>query len=215
MRGSASIGPKRRGAVGAVALASAMGLREWPRPGAGASPLGLRFDLSHAIWQDRRGGRGRQTAVPTRKEPNIAKKPNLIVILIDDLRFDETSASGHPYMKTPHIDRLAREGAMFENAFHRLDNYHIALQALGYETAHVGKWHMGNDSSPRPGHDHWVSFKGQGRLVDPILWENGGEHQVEGYIYELQNLAFDPACAKVREAMRKELRKLTAEALGI
>ncbi len=99
-------------------MASAMGLRESPRPGAGASPLGLRFDLSHAIWQDRRGGRGRKTAVPTRKEPNIAKKPNLIVILIDDLRFDETSASGHPYMKTPHIDRLAREGAMFENAFH-------------------------------------------------------------------------------------------------
>src|SRR3954464_11132121 len=48
----------------------------------------------------------------------MAKKPNLIVILIDDLRFDETSASGHPYMKTPHIDRLAHEGAQFLNAFH-------------------------------------------------------------------------------------------------
>src|SRR4026208_1649832 len=45
-------------------------------------------------------------------------KPNLIVILIDDLRFDETSASGHPYMKTPNIDRLAHEGAQFLNAFH-------------------------------------------------------------------------------------------------
>ena len=64
---------------------------------------------------------------------------------------------------------------------HRLDNYHIALQALGYETAHVGKWHMGNDASPRPGYDHWVSFSGQGKLVDPVLWENGSEHQVEGY----------------------------------
>jgi len=151
----------------------------------------------------------------------VAKKPNLIVILIDDLRFDETGASGHPYMKTPHIDRLAHEGAMFENAFHptplcspnrasiltgqyasrhgiidnvgrdvashRLDNYHIALQALGYETAHVGKWHMGNDSSPRPGYDHWVSFKGQGKLVDPILWENGGEHQVDGYMTDILN----------------------------
>jgi arylsulfatase A-like enzyme len=151
----------------------------------------------------------------------MAKKPNLIVILIDDLRFDETSASGHPYMKTPHIDRLAHEGATFENAFHttplcspnrasivtgqyasrhgiidnvgrdvashRLDNYHLALQALGYDTAHIGKWHMGNDSSPRPGYDHWVSFKGQGRLVDPILWENGGEHQVEGYMTDLLN----------------------------
>ncbi len=151
----------------------------------------------------------------------MARKPNLIVILIDDLRFDETSISGHPYMKTPNIDRLAREGAMFENAFHttplcspnrasiltgqyasrhgiidnvgrdiashRLDNYHLALKALGYETAHVGKWHMGNDSSPRPGYDHWVSFKGQGQLIDPILWENGSEHQVQGYMTDILN----------------------------
>jgi len=151
----------------------------------------------------------------------MAKQPNLIVILIDDLRFDETSASGHPYMKTPHIDRLAHEGAMFDNAFHttplcspnrasiltgqyasrhgiidnvgrdvashRLDNYHIALRALGYETAHVGKWHMGNDASPRPGYDHWVSFKGQGQLEDPILWEDGGEHQVRGYMTDILN----------------------------
>ena len=151
----------------------------------------------------------------------MAKKPNLIVILIDDLRFDETSASGHPYMKTPNIDRLAHEGAMFENAFHttplcspnrasiltgqyasrhgiidnvgrdvashRLDNYHVVLKELGYETSHIGKWHMGNDASPRPGYDHWVSFKGQGKLIDPILWENGGEHQVEGYMTDILN----------------------------
>ena len=46
------------------------------------------------------------------------ERPNLLVILIDDLRFDEFGAGGHPYMKTPHVDRLAREGAMFERAFH-------------------------------------------------------------------------------------------------
>jgi N-acetylglucosamine-6-sulfatase len=40
-------------------------------------------------------------------------RPNLIVILIDDLRFDEFGAGGHPYMQTPHIDRLAHEGALF------------------------------------------------------------------------------------------------------
>ena len=36
-------------------------------------------------------------------------RPNLLVILIDDLRFDEFGAGGHPYMLTPHVDRLARE----------------------------------------------------------------------------------------------------------
>ena len=43
----------------------------------------------------------------------MARKPNLLVILIDDLRYDEFSAGGHPYMKTPHIDRIAHEGALF------------------------------------------------------------------------------------------------------
>ena len=46
------------------------------------------------------------------------RKPNFIVVLIDDLRFDELGICGHPYMKTPHIDRIGQEGAMFTAAFH-------------------------------------------------------------------------------------------------
>jgi N-acetylglucosamine-6-sulfatase len=147
------------------------------------------------------------------------KKPNLAVILVDDLRFDETAASGHPYMKTPNIDRLAHEGARCANAFHttplcspnracivtgqyasrhgiidnvgreamshRLANYHLELQRLGYETAHIGKWHMGNDAAPRPGYDTWISFRGQGTITDPVFWENGGERQLRGYVTDL------------------------------
>ncbi|MBC2665404.1 sulfatase [Novosphingobium flavum] len=37
------------------------------------------------------------------------------------------------------------------------------LQQAGYQTAFMGKWHMGNDTdAPRPGFDKWISFKGQG-----------------------------------------------------
>ena len=46
------------------------------------------------------------------------RKPNFLIVLIDDLRFDELGICGHPYMKTPHIDRIGHEGAMFTAAFH-------------------------------------------------------------------------------------------------
>jgi N-acetylglucosamine-6-sulfatase len=44
-------------------------------------------------------------------------RPNIVFILMDDLRFDELGCVGHPFVKTPHIDRLAKEGARFRNAF--------------------------------------------------------------------------------------------------
>jgi arylsulfatase A-like enzyme len=148
-----------------------------------------------------------------------ASRPNLLVILIDDLRYDEFGAGGHPYLETPHVDRLAREGALFERAFHttpicspnrasivtgqyasrhgiidnvardamshRLPNYHLELQRLGYETVHLGKWHMGNDGKPRPGYDRWVSFDGHGRIVDPVFNVDGEYVKQKGYITDL------------------------------
>ncbi|MBI2301825.1 MAG: sulfatase-like hydrolase/transferase [Armatimonadetes bacterium] len=45
------------------------------------------------------------------------RRPNVVYILIDDLRWDAFSHMGHPYVQTPNIDRLAREGARFERFF--------------------------------------------------------------------------------------------------
>jgi N-acetylglucosamine-6-sulfatase len=44
-------------------------------------------------------------------------RPNFVFILIDDLRWDALGVTGHPFVKTPHIDRIAREGTRFTNAF--------------------------------------------------------------------------------------------------
>src|SRR5437879_12614563 len=46
-----------------------------------------------------------------------AARPNIIFILMDDLRWDELGCTGHPFVKTPNIDRIAREGVIFRNAF--------------------------------------------------------------------------------------------------
>lgn len=48
------------------------------------------------------------------------------------------------------------------------------LQKNGYQTAFLGKWHMGNtDDRPQPGFDHWVSFQGQGVYYNPAFNING------------------------------------------
>src|ERR1043165_574593 len=130
-------------------------------------------------------------------------RPNMVFILMDDLRFDELGCVGHPFVKTPNIDRLAKEGAMFKNAFattplcspsracfmsgqyvhtngirdnvdrspqsHAMVTWPRLLHDVGYETAFVGKWHMGVDASPRPGFDRWVCVPGQGKYIDPDL----------------------------------------------
>ncbi|MEP7320578.1 MAG: sulfatase [Saprospiraceae bacterium] len=45
------------------------------------------------------------------------QKPNIIVIFSDDHALQAISAYGSPHIKTPNIDRIAREGAIFKNAF--------------------------------------------------------------------------------------------------
>jgi arylsulfatase A-like enzyme len=44
-------------------------------------------------------------------------RPNIVFVLVDDLRWDDLACMGHPFVKTPHIDRVAREGALFKNAY--------------------------------------------------------------------------------------------------
>ena len=40
-------------------------------------------------------------------------RPNIIFIITDQQRFDTIAALGYPHLKTPHLDRLVREGVTF------------------------------------------------------------------------------------------------------
>jgi N-acetylglucosamine-6-sulfatase len=142
-----------------------------------------------------------------------------MLVVVDDLRFDDFHAAGHPFAVTPHLDRVAREGAQFKNFFavtplcspsraniltgletrhhgildntdrsprsHELPTFARTLRAAGYNTGFIGKWHMGNDPTPRPGFDYWVSMKGQGEVADPELFENGRLARAPGYVTDI------------------------------
>ncbi len=55
-------------------------------------------------------------AAQTASQPGEDARPNIVILLSDDLRWDYLGVAGHPFLETPELDRLAREGACFENA---------------------------------------------------------------------------------------------------
>jgi len=150
-------------------------------------------------------------------------RPNVIFILVDDLRYDALACTGHPWVQTPNLDRLRAEGVWFRNAFcttslcspsrasfltgtyahthgvtrnevkvvdpdwSRTPSFAQLLQKGGYETGYIGKWHIAPHADPRPGFDHWLSFKGQGEYIDPELNENGRTFKAQGHNTDILN----------------------------
>lgn len=173
------------------------------------------------------------TAAAARRSRRLPTLPgvrprNILVVLTDDHRYDAMGfMKAQDFGDTPTLDRLAREGTHFRNAFvttalcspsrasiftglyahqHKVvDNNHPIppglifypeyLQAAGYDTAFIGKWHMGDEGdSPQPGFDHWVSFKGQGSYLPSAdgLNVDGRRVPQKGYITdELTDYALD------------------------
>lgn len=119
-----------------------------------------------------------------------AERPNIVLLLADDLGWTGLGCFGSDFYETPHLDKLAKRGVKFTDAYaactvcsptrasvmtgmyparlrltdfiagqdrpyakmqipdwtKRLDTRHTtiaeALKAVGYRTAHVGKWHL-------------------------------------------------------------------------
>jgi arylsulfatase A-like enzyme len=128
--------------------------------------------------------------------------PNIVLIVIDDMGYNDLGANGNPDITTPNLDRIASQGVRFTR--HYVDstcsptrvgiltgtapsNHGFrpaargispevttlpeTLQAAGYSTHHIGKWHVGHTSKlawPRQqGFDTFFGFLNQLLLKRP------------------------------------------------
>ncbi|MEM7314486.1 MAG: sulfatase-like hydrolase/transferase, partial [Planctomycetota bacterium] len=48
---------------------------------------------------------------------SASRPPNIVLIIADDMNWDDCGAYGHPSIRTPNIDRLADEGLLFQHAY--------------------------------------------------------------------------------------------------
>ena len=68
----------------------------------------------------------------------------------------------------------------------RLTTFPKLLQAAGYQTAIIGKWHLGQGPEHEPtGFDHWCVLPGQGSYIEPEMIEMGERKKFSGYVTDL------------------------------
>jgi len=125
----------------------------------------------------------------------INKTPNLDRLATEGMRFDNcfcTNSICAPSRaviltgKFSHLNGVRDNTQVFDGSqmtFPKL------LQAAGYTTAMIGKWHL--KSSPT-GFDYWNVLPGQGHYYNPDLIEMGEKKQYSGYVTDiLTDLAID------------------------
>jgi arylsulfatase A-like enzyme len=137
----------------------------------------------HARWQNLLLALGLllSGAMTSSAQAPAPKRPNIVVILADDLGFSDLGCYGGE-IQTPRLDQLAREGLRFaqfynaskcgpsrasllsglywqqaQNGIKRGITIGQALHAAGYTTLAAGKWHVDGNPVDR-GFDHWFGF---------------------------------------------------------
>jgi len=122
--------------------------------------------------------------------PGGAPRPNILLIMADDLGFSDLGAPGGE-IRTPNIDRLAADGMRFTQFYNaawcvlsrsalysglfprprwRLEGNMVTLgnvmRDAGYSTALIGKWDAGTGAANHPnarGFDEFYGFRGGAR----------------------------------------------------
>ena len=118
----------------------------------------------------------------------INQTPNIDRLAKEGMRFDHCYVTNS--ICTPsraailtgtynHVNKVFTLDTYLDN---RLPNVAKHLQTGGYQTAIVGKWHLGEGKDHEPtGFDFWSVLPGQGEYFDPLMIEMGIEIEVPGY----------------------------------
>ena len=122
----------------------------------------------------------------------INKTPNLDRIAAGGVRFNNCFCTNS--ICTPsraailtgtynHVNNVTTLSSRLDG---RLPTFPKMIQAAGYQTAIVGKWHLGHGGNADPtGFDYWNVLPGQGDYHDPEMIELGERKQYHGYATDL------------------------------
>src|SRR5256886_3854595 len=141
------------------------------------------------------------------------RKPNILFIMSDDHAAHALSCYGSTINKTPNLDRIAREGMLFKNAFvvnsictpsratlltgkyshlngvpvfNRFDGSQPTVaKMLQAAGYYTGMIGKWDLFSDPTGFDYWNILPGQGAYHDPVFIENGQRKKHQGYVTDL------------------------------
>ncbi len=77
----------------------------------------FKFSFFFITWLLLAAGAVAQSVEPSEASQVTAKRPNIVLVMSDDHGYGDCGFTGHPFVKTPNLDAMAKNGIVFEN-FH-------------------------------------------------------------------------------------------------